>query len=123
MKRADKLTAVYCRVACADDYALESQRDCLIRLAEEHGYENITVYADNGYSGVNFDRPALSRLETDIKAGKVLRVIVKDLSRITRDYPTADDWIDRLIASGVALVTADYTSPVKALLKRYAALY
>lgn len=123
MKRADKSNAIYCRVACADDCALASQRDYLIRFAGERGYGNITVYANNGYSGVNFDRPALARLETDIKAGKVQRVIVKDLSRITRDYPAADDWIDRLIASGVALVTADYTSPVKTLLQRYAALY
>ena len=71
----------------------------------------------------SFDRPAFSLLENDISAGKVQRVIVKDISRVTRDYLAADAWIDKLIASGVMLITADYRQPVKAILQRYAALY
>lgn len=122
MRQNDKLTAIYCRVASADEYAIEAQKEHLCRFAGEHGYGIVEVYADNGYSGLNFDRPGFAALEADIRAGKVQRVIVKDLSRITRDYLAADAWIDRLIATGVALVTADCQQPIKDLFQRYAAL-
>jgi len=122
MRQAEKSTAIYCRVAHADDYALEAQKESLSRYAVECGYDNIVVYADNGYNGLNFHRPALSALETDIRAGKVGRVIVKDLSRITRDCWAVDAWIDKLIASGVALITTDYRQTVNVVLQRYAVL-
>lgn len=120
--QSEKMTAIYCRVARTDDYALETQKDYLFRYAEEHGFGNAEVYADNGYSGLSFDRPALLALEADIQAGKVQRVIVKDLSRITRDYIAADAWISKLIANGVAVITTDCPQPVNIMLKRYAAL-
>ena len=53
-----KLTAIYCRVASANEYAIEVQRDYLYRYAEEHGFGNIRVYADNGYTGLSFKRLA-----------------------------------------------------------------
>lgn len=122
MLQDEGLTAIYCRVACADEYAIEAQKAYLCRYAEEHSYENIRIYADNGYIGLNFDRPGFSALEADIQAGKVKKVLIKDLSRLTRDYVAANAWIDRLIASGVALVMADCGQPVKDLFQRYAAL-
>lgn len=122
MRQNDKLTAIYCRVASADEYAIEAQKEHLCRYAGEHGYGIVEVYADNGYSRLNLDRPGLAALEADVWAEKVQRVIVKDLLRITRDYVAADAWIERLIASGVALITADCQQPVNTIFQRYAAL-
>ena len=73
----EKLTAIYCCVASADEYAIEAQKDYLCRYTEEHGYRNIRVYADNRYNGLSFDRPAFSLLKNDILVGKVQRFIAR----------------------------------------------
>ena len=58
----------------------------MTQYAEQHGYENIEHYTDDGWTGTNFDRPDWKRMLADIEAGKVGTVIVKDMSRIGRDY-------------------------------------
>lgn len=52
-------------------------------------------YADNGYSGANFDRPAFKRLLEDIENGKINCVITKDLSRLGRDYIKCGYYIEQ----------------------------
>lgn len=58
----------------------------LTRYASERNYPNVSVYSDDGWSGTNFERPDWKRLISDIEAGKVGIVLVKDLSRVGRDY-------------------------------------
>lgn len=54
------------------------------------------LYADNGETGTNFDRPAFQRLLADIKAKKINCVVVKDLSRFGRDYVEAGSYLERV---------------------------
>lgn len=54
----------------------------LTQYAEQHGYENIEHYTDDGWTGTNFDRPDWKRMLADIEAGKVGTVIVKDYCAI-----------------------------------------
>jgi len=88
----NKTTAIYCRVACKDDDALANQELLLRHYAEENGYENIKVYADNGYSGLNYERPAFKLLQADIESGRVGTIIVKEYSRITRNCFDLPGW-------------------------------
>ena len=87
----NKITALYERLSRDDDQVGDSnsivnQKKYLESYAEQRGYTNIQHYTDDGWSGGNFNRPAWKQLEADIEAGKVAHVIVKDMSRIGRDY-------------------------------------
>lgn len=82
---------LYCRLSKDDDQQGESvsiatQRAILSAHCQEQGYEIYDVYVDDGFSGLNFDRPDFQRMIADIKAGKVNMVLTKDLSRLGRDY-------------------------------------
>lgn len=86
-----KITALYERLSRDDELTGDSnsiinQKKYLESYAQQQGYGNVVHYTDDGYSGGNFDRPAWKRLITDIEAGKVAHVIVKDMSRAGRDY-------------------------------------
>ena len=92
IKQAEqRITALYERLSRDDDLAGESnsisnQKSLLLGYAEQHGFSNCVHYTDDGWSGGNFDRPAWKQLVADIEAGKVSTVLVKDMSRIGRDY-------------------------------------
>lgn len=84
-------TAVYCRLSKDDEQAgesvsIETQKMMLENFCHERGFPIYAIYADDGYSGLNFNRPAFTRLLEDIDNGKVNLVITKDLSRLGRDY-------------------------------------
>ncbi|MBR5088181.1 MAG: recombinase family protein [Ruminiclostridium sp.] len=87
----NKITALYCRLSQDDMLAGESnsitnQKEILLKYAKENGFLNPQVYVDDGYSGTSFDRPDFQRMKADIEDGKVSTVIVKDLSRLGREY-------------------------------------
>ena len=87
----EKITALYERLSRDDDLAGDSssivnQKRYLEGYAQQHGYANIRHYTDDGFSGGNFDRPDWKRLVADIEAGRVSAVLVKDMSRVGRNY-------------------------------------
>ena len=92
MKSTDNLiTALYTRLSQEDllqgeSNSIRNQKLILQKYADEHGFHNCKFYVDDGYSGANFDRPAFKEMMEDIQAGKVGTVIVKDQSRLGRDY-------------------------------------
>ena len=68
-------------------------RDFISKHPEIHMVEE---KSDDGYSGVNFDRPAFQEMMEDIRAGKINCVVVKDLSRLGRNYIEAGNYIERV---------------------------
>ncbi len=91
MQTESKITALYERLSRDDDQigdsnSIVNQKMYLESYAEQKGYTNIVHYTDDGYSGGTFDRPAWKRLVADIESGMVAHVLVKDMSRIGRDY-------------------------------------
>ncbi len=93
MKNKDslKITALYERLSKDDELNGESnsitnQKKILEDYAEKNGYANIPHYTDDGWSGASFDRPNWKRLIEDVEQGKIGTVIVKDMSRVGRDY-------------------------------------
>ena len=89
---AEGITACYERLSRDDERAgeslsIENQKRILEKYCRDHGYTAIRHYdEDDGFSGTNFNRPGFQRMLADIKAGKVKRVIVKDMSRFGRNY-------------------------------------
>ena len=80
----------------AESNSISSQRD-MIRsfIRKQEDMEIYDIYVDDGFSGTNFDRPGFKRMMKDIKAGHVDCVIVKDLSRLGRDYIEAGRLIQK----------------------------
>jgi len=84
------ITALYCRLSHDDGLdgesnSIHNQKVMLEQYASSHGFQNIEFYADDGFSGTNFNRPDFQRMLTAIQADKVGTVIVKDLSRLGRN--------------------------------------
>lgn len=58
----------------------------LTKYVKENHFELVEIYFDDGYSGLNFNRPSFQKMLTDIESGKINMVATKDLSRLGRDY-------------------------------------
>ena len=90
-KEEIKITALYERLSRDDEQAGESnsiqnQKMYLEEYARQHGLRNIRHFSDDGYSGINFNRPGFTALLEEIEAGRVAVLVVKDLSRFGRNY-------------------------------------
>lgn len=86
-----KTTALYCRLSKDDErqgesLSIETQKSMLVRYAQENGLLPYEIYVDDGYSGLNFERPSFQRMIDDVAVGKIGVVVVKDLSRFGRDH-------------------------------------
>ena len=90
-KQLTGITALYCRLSRDDGGDKESnsianQKKMLQSYAKSNGLLNTRVYADDGYTGTNFNRPDFQRMMDDIEMGYVTTVVVKDMSRLGREY-------------------------------------
>lgn len=116
MKEKLFLAAMYLRLSRDDEdrdgsmktesNSIGSQRE-LIRtfIREQSDIELYDIYVDDGFSGSNFDRPEFKRMISDIEAGRVNCVIVKDLSRFGRDYIESGRYIQKTFpALGVRFI-------------------
>lgn len=88
---SDKITALYCRLSRDDELQGDSnsilnQKSILQKYADDNGFRNTEFFVDDGYSGTNFNRPDWQRLAGMIDEGRIGTIIVKDMSRLGRDY-------------------------------------
>lgn len=103
------IIAFYIRISVEDEdnhengkdesNSVTNQRDLLYDFVESYGeFENYKIIelCDDGYSGTNFERPAVKKLLEQAKTNKVDCIIVKDFSRFGRDYLTVSDYVDQI---------------------------
>lgn len=103
---------------CGESMSIEHQRIILRNYVTENGGIIVDEYIDDGWSGTNFDRPAVKRMLEDAQSGKIDTIVVKDLSRFGRNYIQVGQYIDyifpaygiRFIALNDNLDTSDRTS-------------
>ena len=91
LKQQVRITALYCRLSRDDEYSgnsmsIQTQKAMLDLYAKEQGFTNCMYFVDDGFSGTNYNRPDFQRLLSMVEEGKVGVIIVKDLSRLGRDY-------------------------------------
>ena len=93
------ITALYCRLSRddgmdGDSNSVANQKRLLSQKAKEMGLSNTKYYVDDGYTGTNFNRPGFQQMLSDIEMGFVSAVMVKDLSRLGRDYVSVGNYTD-----------------------------
>ncbi|MCR5011456.1 MAG: recombinase family protein, partial [Lachnospiraceae bacterium] len=99
--------AIYLRLSVSDDdlaegnesNSIENQRLIIMDYIERTPGLNesfVSEYVDDGYSGTNFERPGFKRMIEDVRNGLIDIIIVKDLSRLGRDYIETGDYLDQI---------------------------
>lgn len=103
-----KLTALYSRSATDDQQAIDKQKDELAKYCKDNDIQNYKHYVDNNQSGISRNRPALDQLTKDLRADEIDKVIVTDISRLSRDKNLFDSLLNSDIkANGAKLITLD----------------
>ena len=93
--------ALYLRLSKEDgdrdgaSQSIRNQRDFLLDYCGKNSLPVVEIYADDGYTGTNFNRPGFLRMVEDIEAGRVDTVLTKDLSRLGRDYILTGYYLER----------------------------
>ena len=87
----DNITALYARLSQEDaldgeSNSIANQKKILLKYVTDNDFPNPTLFVDDGVSGVTFDRPGWNEMIRLAEMGKVKTVIVKDMSRMGRDY-------------------------------------
>lgn len=91
---------IYTRISADDGVtdresnSITTQKQILTRYANEQGFRVVEYYADDGYSGTNFNRPDFKRMMGDIEMGKINLVLTKDLSRLGRNHILTGQYTD-----------------------------
>lgn len=99
LRATDKITALYCRLSQEDALEGESnsvtnQRRILKTYAREHRFTNLSFFVDDGYSGTDFNRLGFQKMLAEVEADRVSTIIVKDLSRFSRNSAMAGMFIN-----------------------------
>lgn len=107
--RNTKITPLYERLSRDDELQGESnsilnQKQMLEEYAKRNGLPNPTHFTDDGISGTRFDRPGFTAMMEEVEAGRVEAIVVKDMSRLGRDYLKVGQIMEILRQKGVRLI-------------------
>lgn len=107
--RKDTITALYERLSRDDELQGESnsishQKQMLEDYARNNGLSNTIHFTDDGISGTRFDRPGFLNMMEEVEAGRVDCIIIKDMSRLGRDYLKVGQIMEVLRQKGVRLI-------------------
>ena len=102
MLQSGKITALYCRLSNDDDNVGESnsianQKAILTEYAQKNNFTNTRCWVDDGYSGTNFNRPAFKEMAEMIKQKQISTLIVKDSSRLGRNYIETGNLVEMIL--------------------------
>ena len=108
-QQPEKITALYCRLSQDDALDRESnsitnQKQMLEEFARRNGLPNPTHFTDDGVSGTRFDRPGFLAMMEEVEAGRVEAIVIKDMSRLGRDYLKVGQVMEILRQRGVRLI-------------------
>ncbi|HBC4778717.1 TPA: recombinase family protein [Enterococcus faecalis] len=109
MRNFEKITALYERLSRDDELEGESnsivnQKKILEEYASKNNLTNIIHFTDDGISGTQFDRPGFMEMMNGVNAGNIGCIIVKDMSRLGRDYLKVGQCMEILRQKGVRLI-------------------
>ena len=92
-----------------EDNSIENQsKICLDYQKDKEDIHLISTYTDNGFTGTNFNRAGFIEMMNDIEAGKINCIIVKDLSRLGREYIEASELVERFFpANGIRFIAVN----------------
>ena len=107
--RNEKITPLYERLSRDDELQGESnsisnQKKMLEDYARRNGLPNPTHFTDDGVSGTRFDRPGFLAMMAEVEAGRVVAIVIKDMSRLGRDYLKVGQVMEILRQRGVRLI-------------------
>jgi len=108
----EKITALYERLSRedklqGDSNSIINQKSILENYAVSKGFTNYRHFSDDDYTGTNWERPAWKELIAEIEAGNVSEIIVKDMSRVGRDYLRVGLFMEMLRESGIRLIAVN----------------
>ena len=106
------ITALYERLSRDDELdgesnSISNQKKLLEDYARQHGFTNLMHFTDDGISGTQFDRPGFLALMKQIETGQVEYLLVKDMSRLGRDYLKVGQIMEILRQKGVRLIAVN----------------
>ena len=111
MNDYSKITALYSRLSVGDEdrdggesNSIQNQKQMLEDFARRNGLPNPTHFTDDGISGTRFDRPGFLAMMEEVEAGRVEAIVIKDMSRLGRDYLKVGQVMEVLRQRGVRLI-------------------
>ena len=104
-----KITPLYERLSRDDElegesFSIQNQKAMLEEYARKNGFTRFRHFTDDGISGTRFDRPGFTAMMKEVEAGNVDTIIVKDMSRLGRDYLKVGQIMEILRQRGVRLI-------------------
>ena len=106
------MTALYERLSRDDELngesnSISNQKKLLEQYAKEHGFTNLIHFTDDGISGTRFDRPGFLAMMKEVEPGKVGTILIKDMSRMGRDYLKVGQYMELLRQKNVRLIAVN----------------